>query len=686
VRNLGGKRGLSLAASVVLLFVQTAAAADVELALSSVAPTRPHFLRPGTETTFVVRLRNGSWASRRYSVAIERGSERPEDWSAGLSLADEHFRPTGPGARSLSLWVRPRQVVHIVARIAASPGLAEGEEGDFQVTASSNGLTSSSLTLAARIRNRPKIYYVALDAAGRNYLRIGRDGNWYDNTNERLMPQSWAFLSDAAFLARATGHLPANTDANHAAALTGSWPGTLGIFSVKTHYLGSDSESKPVHVRASKALLRFGLDGRPIRTVFDVIKDPSQGGSPQTFNALVTGKAWVTDIFSDGDGVVDLLASGLTHPDYVPPPTPFRLGDPASDPDPETDREGTNTSGWAFKTRSLLAQISRLHPGGVPEDRWVASAAMRVIAAEDPDVLYVVLAECDTVQHIFGAADAPEEWNDNDTPDVLWDDVNVHNRSANRDPVLDIVHEADFSFGLIIDFLKSRRAFDGSFVVLLSDHGQTTDMHSQDTQVNLGKILTGNGIDGSAVEHLVSTGQFGWMALADPGRGPEIESLLEGYEVFHPALGRMIKPFVVVDREEMESGIDNVEGYLTQDGILGNLRGELYSAWSIDVPSSDNSKVRWPDLMFFTRHRVQTSLVQTNVLTKPALGTIFNGHHASLGTTSVILSMRGPGIRPGTYDQSASLADIAPTLYRLIGVAMPENVDGIVLEPILVSP
>jgi hypothetical protein len=32
-----------------------------------------------------------------------------------------------------------------------------------------------------------------------------------------------------------------------------------------------------------------------------------------------------------------------------------------------------------------------------------------MIAAEDPDVLYVILAESDTSQHTFGAADRPEE-------------------------------------------------------------------------------------------------------------------------------------------------------------------------------------------------------------------------------------------------------------------------------------
>jgi arylsulfatase A-like enzyme len=136
----------------------------------------------------------------------------------------------------------------------------------------------------------------------------------------------------------------------------------------------------------------------------------------------------------------------------------------------------------------------------------------------------------------------------------------------------------------------------------------------------------------------------------------------------------------------MESGVDDVVGPYTPDGVSGNLRGELYSAWSIDVPASDNSKVRWPDLMLFTRYHYQTSLVQAEEVSKPDTGTIFNGHHAAPGTNAVILGIRGPGVRPGSYEDETALADVAPTLYRLLGVAAPENVDGKVLDTILSPP
>jgi len=668
-------------AVVIVLLADVASAADVRLSLASTNPARAHLFRAGSETTFVLLLRNDRTTSRIFSVNVALESGSPEKWNATLSEADEHFRPVGAGTPNLSLTVPGRQTVHFLARMESAPDLAEGTEGQAVVTASSEGLTSRSATVRGRIENRPKIYYVALDAVGRDYLRIASDGNWYDGSVDRLMPESNAFLEEAAFFSRANGHLPATTDANHTAALTGSWPGTLGIFSVKSHYMGLDAGGVPVIAPASKDFLRFGLDGQPIRTIFDLAKEPAEGGAPDAFNALVSGKVWVTDVFSQSGGTVDLLVNGLNHPGYVPRPQRYRLADPESDPDAATDREGTNLGPLAKrKLKSWQATGVSLIPTRAPEDRWIASAALRIIAAEDPDVLYVLLAESDTAQHIFGAADVPEEWDDNETKDVLWDDVNVYNRSANRDPVLDVVHEADFCFGLLVDSLKDRGAYHGSYVVLLSDHGQTTVMHSRRTVLDVGKILAAQGIEDSQIERLVSAGQLSWIALADLGIGPEIEAILESHEEFHPALRQMVKPFVVLNREEMESGIDNVEGPYAHDGVIGNLRGELYSAWSIDVPSSDNSKVRWPDLMLFTRHHFQTSLVQSALVNKPDFGTIFNGHHAAIETTNVVLAMRGPGILPGSYDQPASLSDIAPTLYRLLGISTPDGVDGQVLE------
>ena len=295
-------------------------------------------------------------------------------------------------------------------------------------------------------------------------------------------------------------------------------------------------------------------------------------------------------------------------------------------------------------------------------------------------MLYVDLANSDTAQHLFGAADRPEEWIDPGTPGVLWDDENIYNRNANRDPVLDVMYEADWDFGLIADTLDARQAVGHSYLVLLSDHGLTTAFTNL---LDPGQVLLDNGFTESDIERLSNRGDMGFIALTDPGKTAAVEAVLESYQVFDPVQGVMVKPFIVIDREEMDSGIDNVEGPFATDGVPGNRQGELYSEWSIDVPAADASKVRWPDLFFFTRSRFGSVMSASGVTSSSGSGTPLNGIHGSRRSAEVVLMMSGAGIQPGVYDREASLADIAPTLYRILGVSAPGNVNGRVLDEIL---
>ena len=323
------------------------------------------------------------------------------------------------------------------------------------------------------------------------------------------------------------------------------------------------------------------------------------------------------------------------------------------------------------------------NPQAFPEDRWLAEAAIRTISAEDPDVLYVLLAETDTSQHIWGAADNPEEWSDEGTPDVLWDDVNVYNGNANRDPILDIVHEADVSFGLILDVVRARGMDENSVVVLLSDHKLITAMEDP---LPVGQILLDLGVLADEVEFMLSRHSNTFIYLQNPADAPRIEALLESYQTMHPVLNEMVNPFIVVNQDEMDSGIDNVEGRMMEDGIVGNKRGELYSEWTIDFPVDDTSKVKWPHLILFNRHRFQNLLIATQDITGGIRGPKTIGTHSTPETASVPIAIRGPGVVPGLYLDAASLADIAPTLYRILGIVIPEHVDGQALEAIFAPP
>jgi hypothetical protein len=126
----------------------------------------------------------------------------------------------------------------------------------------------------------------------------------------------------------------------------------------------------------------------------------------------------------------------------------------------------------------------------------------------------------------------------------------------------------------------------------------------------------------------------------------------------------------------MDSGVDAATGLLLEDGLAGNQRGEIYSEWSIDAPRPDIPRVRWPDLFLFNRERFQNKLTRTDDLDGGLFGLVFNGHHGSPQANRITMALAGPRIVAGVYDTPATLADVLPTLYPLLGLLPPAHVDG----------
>jgi hypothetical protein len=244
-----------------------------------------------------------------------------------------------------------------------------------------------------------------------------------------------------------------------------------------------------------------------------------------------------------------------------------------------------------------------------------------------------------------------------------------------------VVHEADWDFGAILQTLERRGALERAVLVLLSDHGLMTAMNTPETVIDLGAVLLAQGMQESDFERLAGRGQLAHIALNDPRKSEQAEAILESYEMLDPVDGRMVKPLLVINRREMETGVDASSGPFGADGIAGNHRGELYSEWSIDSPINDGSKVRWPDLFVFTRGHFRTEL--TSDVSNSGNGTPINGVHGAPSTADVLAMLAGPGIQPGTYDAPASLADLGATLFELYGASAPGSVDGRVLHAIL---
>jgi predicted AlkP superfamily phosphohydrolase/phosphomutase len=85
-----------------------------------------------------------------------------------------------------------------------------------------------------------------------------------------------------------------------------------------------------------------------------------------------------------------------------------------------------------------------------------------------------------------------------------------------------------------------------------------------------------------------------------------------------------------------------------------------------------------PDIVFFPRNLETIAFgdfeFPSNKLVEPAYA--ISGHHRMNG----ILFMRGPGVKPGVELGGASIIDMAPTILYNLGLPVPDDMDGQVLQ------
>ena len=639
------------------------------LEIISVRPDRPHLVMPGTGTTFVVALSNP--LPGRVTATI-RTEAQSEGWATEVGLADRLFQRVGQSGSARILSVQGESKRYLIVSLSAQEGLPEEAIGTALVTSEIDGEPAGEVLLRAKIRSTPKIYFLAYDGLGRNYLKLDRRGKFDQVATNPLMPNVRKFAEESALLLKAKAHLPSFTDPNHVSVFTGSWPGTSGAIGMQVYYCGNDQNGDPVVRLASRDILRWGSDGELLKSVFEVAKDPEMGGSSDSMNVFLTGKHWMGLYVEDEDGTVDIISNGGERPFYVHPPEKYKDGDPLSDDD-DGDRDGVNIDPLDefHKERTFPLGIVGNYPTFHPDDRWIIESSLRIIAAEDPDVCYLLPGVVDAEGHHSGAADRPVEWVVENNPNVQWDNLNVYNLHANCDPMLDIVHEADAVFGIFVEALKDRGIYDDCVLTFLSDHGHQVYM---DRYIDIMQICLDAGIPEEAFALYQCRAEVFQMWLADPSYATAIEEALESHVVEHPVLGKEVNPIAILNREEMETGVDGVLGPVAQSA--GPRRSELYSEWYADFPEDDNTKPVWPDIMGFVRYHYQ-GVYTTNKAP-------FIGGHGGIGwVQSIPLIFRGPGIKTGVFTETAYLVDIAPTLYRLLGWTTPENVDGRILSEIL---
>lgn len=124
-----------------------------------------------------------------------------------------------------------------------------------------------------------------------------------------------------------------------------------------------------------------------------------------------------------------------------------------------------------------------------------------------------------------------------------------------------------------------------------------------------------------------------------------------------------------------------------KEGIAEIVEPARYGEYDLPTPQSNPQMA---DLVLvakdgyaFSDSAAGEDLVVSSYETRSSLG--YHGHVASLSRMSVPLVMNGAGVKPGGKIEQAELIDVAPTVARLLGAAMPD-VQGRVMEDLLAAP
>ncbi len=663
-----------------------------------VAGLHPHYVASGSRTTFLYRVANATNKKVWFTLQVtDMKACRLDDCDKGRLL---HWNVVIPEPE---ITLGPNSIKEYYLTVFNNGGKEDaGESLDFSLSAIEAGETIDKYELKVINTEVPKTYFVSIDSLNAEYVDLnssgtgpGRDGDW-------LMPNVRSFIEQSVTYTNARADLPSMTDMNHTNALAGTHTGTSGIPLVAGYYLGRDEDDIILHKHPSYNDMKFS-DGKNVVSIFDVYKKHK----PFSTTSIATNKHWVTELHTAENPNMDCPVSGGIYPEYVDDPQKFVLGDPLSDDD-HTDRKSARFLSMVEKitlplvkalvmdmrpppARGLmsLGEIIGSTPGKFPNDRWIMESSIRIIRTEDPDVMYINLAALDEAQHLMGSAWEQDEWNVRGT-DKPEDDVSKYNPNARRGDVLDIVREADFLFGNLLKELSERESLDSSFIVFLADHGQVTykDSKAGYELIDARKVLRQNGIL-SIEDYGFIESNSSYVAIFDsrnPETNMEMERVLEDYRIKDKEIGE-VHPFVVLNTEEMKTGIDRSSP--VEPGVKIAEPGELYSEWYIEKTEAPGKKLRWPDLIIFMRGNYQNAIygeqfqAGINAVGADNFPSIdeaqfkFIGGHGNLKTSHIPIIFYGPNVMKGKIDDSRiSLGDIVPTIYEKLGWSIPDNVDG----------
>lgn len=552
--------------------------------------------------------------------------------------------------------------------------------------------------LASLSGKNKKLIFIAVDGLHPKYLELNAAGMPGGRDGDRLMPNMNAFLKKSLWYKNAKCYLPAATDMNHLNALAGTSSAQTGIISVWAQPTGWDENGEAVISRTSMSLARDDA-GRPVDTLFSAWKRRY----PESKTALVTGKEWVGEMFAGGDNTasgVDILVSGINYPDYLQAPQKESFARPRSVNDARCgavsghlgffggpmDSSDVMTRLYSGQGSLLTAQMEHF-PQHFPHDNWIVDSALEVFKRENPDMAYILLAQCDDGGHTMGSAWDPSEFVNVDPPYQPPPDcenrpglqlVSSRNKLLYKEAILNVVRDVDTQFGRLISGLKQQGALDNANVILLSDHSSinhlyTDDFSSTDCIGILEKagVIKDNGSPWKKEVYAFSVSSYGVLYWRENKQNVEAaKAALLAHRAVNPQTGREECPWFVLDRNNMKHGVPGV-----------CLPGELYHKYYIET---DREKTLiWPDIILLARNGWQIPVYNGHIanvgVSAPRWAPpwrVYNGGHGSVDTQPIVAAISTPHGKTGVSDKNIRIADLGVTAAALCGLKLQSTTVG----------
>ena len=258
-------------------------------------------------------------------------------------------------------------------------------------------------------------------------------------------------------------------------------------------------------------------------------------------------------------------------------------------------------------------------------DTWAADVAIKLIQVKKPRVMLINLPDTDSVGHNSGGPAAPAK-------------------------MAEVMRNVDAQIGRLVKAYKDAGLYDRTLFVVTADHGM---------------IPNATNIDGAAIRKALSDAKV-------------------------PVPAAQVPHIWLRDPSQAKIAADAI----ATAGIRGV--GAVYHKTSDGFRISDRSPKIAPELDAAYRYLIETYDFTRGpdvvaMLNENALPGEYppnsRGAHGSItwGTQHIPMIFAGPGVRAGMVSQQpARLADIAPTVLRIMGIE-PRGMDGAVLADCLIK-